>query len=107
MLKRCLSLMRRAPLEEFEACFNDLSDPRADNARHDLLEVLVIALCTILCGEERCTDMAEFAEQKKAFLRRFLRLRHDPPSLYTFSRVFRALDRDYRYAVAEGHGHYH
>ncbi|MCP4696620.1 MAG: ISAs1 family transposase [Gammaproteobacteria bacterium] len=79
-------------MEEFEACFNDLSDPRADNARHDLLEVLVIALCTVLCGGERCTDMAEFAEQKKAFLHRFLRLRHGPPSHDTFSRVFRALD---------------
>lgn len=79
-------------MEEFEACFDELNDPRADNARHDLFEVLMIALCAVLCGGERCTDMAEFAEQKEVFLRRFLRLRHGPPSHDTFSRVFRALD---------------
>lgn len=79
-------------MEEFEACFEGLPDPRAGNVRHDLLEVLMIALCAVLCGGERCTDMAEFAEQKAPFLRRFLRLRHGPPSHDTFSRVFRALD---------------
>lgn len=79
-------------MEEFEACFECLPDPRAGNVRHDLFEVLMIALCTILCGGERCTDMAEFAEQKMPFLRRFLRLRHGPPSHDTFSRVFRALE---------------
>ena len=31
-------------MEEFRACFSDLPDPRAANARHDLLEVLFIAL---------------------------------------------------------------
>jgi predicted transposase YbfD/YdcC len=79
-------------MEEFEACFDGLCDPRAGNARHDLFEVLMIALCTVLCGGEGCTDMAEFAAQKQLFLRRFLRLRHGPPSHDTFSRVFRALD---------------
>ncbi len=94
MLKQFSVLMRRVSLEEFEACFEDLNDPCACNARHDLLEILMIALCTVLCGGERCTDMAEFAEQKEVFLRRFLRLRHGPPSHDTFSRVFRVLDAD-------------
>ena len=35
-------------MEEFVACFADVVDPRRDNARHDLHELLVIALCTIL-----------------------------------------------------------
>ena len=45
-------------MDEFEACFADLEDPRDDNARHDLLEVLMIALCTMVCGGEDCTDVA-------------------------------------------------
>ena len=47
-------------MEEFEACFSDLEDPRDSNARHNLLEILLIAQCTMLCGGEDCTDMALF-----------------------------------------------
>lgn len=79
-------------MERFIGCFSDLQDPRDDNARHDLLEVLVIALCTVLCGGEDCTDMALFGRAKEAFLRQFLHLRHGIPSHDTFSRVFRLLD---------------
>ena len=40
----------------FAACFADLIDPRTGNAaRHDLLEMLVIALCSVLTGGEDCT----------------------------------------------------
>jgi predicted transposase YbfD/YdcC len=79
-------------MEGFAACFADLEDPREDNARHDLLEILVIALCTMLCGGEDCSDMALFGRAKEPFLRRFLRLPHGIPSHDTFSRVFRLLD---------------
>jgi predicted transposase YbfD/YdcC len=79
-------------MEEFIACFSEVSDPRQDNVRHDLHEVLIIALCTMLCGGEDCSDMAEFGRAKEPFLRGFLRLRHGIPSHDTFSRVFRRLD---------------
>jgi len=79
-------------MEEFVACFAAVVDPRQDNIRHDLHEVLIIALCTLLCGGEDCSDMALFGEAKEPFLRQFLRLRHGIPSHDTFSRVFRRLD---------------
>jgi predicted transposase YbfD/YdcC len=79
-------------MEDFRACFSDLADPRAANARHDLLEVLFIALAALLCGAEGCSDMAEFGEAKEPFLRQLLRLEHGIPSHDTFSRVFRLLD---------------
>lgn len=80
-------------MEGFNACFADLQDPRTGNAgRHDLLEMLIIALCTVLSGGEDCTDMAEFARTKLAFLRGFLKLEHGAPSHDTFSRLFRLLD---------------
>ena len=38
-----------------------LEDTRSGNAgRHSLHDILVIALCTILCGGETRTDMALF-----------------------------------------------
>src|SRR3954454_1724840 len=80
-------------MEGFKACFEGLQDPRTGNAgRHDLLEILMIALCTVLCGGEDCTDMAEFARTKLDFLRGFLKLECGPPSHDTFSRLFRLLD---------------
>jgi len=79
-------------MEEFAACFAEVVDPRQDNARHDLHELLLIALCTILTGGQDCSDMALFGEIKQPFLRQFLRLRHGIPSHDTFSRMFRLLD---------------
>ena len=80
------------PMEEFVACFAEVADPRQDNVRHDLHEVLIIALCTMVCGGEDCSDMALFGEAKEPFLRQFLRLWHGIPSHDTFSRLFRRLD---------------
>ena len=80
-------------MDGFAACFAELEDPRTGNAgRHDMLEMLLIALCTVLTGGEDCTDMAEFAETKLEFLRGFLKLEHGAPSHDTFSRLFRLLD---------------
>src|SRR3954454_10844152 len=79
-------------MEEFVACFAEIVDPRQDNARHDLHELLMIALCTLLSGGEDCSDMALFGEIKAPYLRQFLRLRHGTPSHDTFSRVFRLLE---------------
>ena len=70
-----------------------LEDPRCGNAgRHSLHDILVIALCTILCGGETCTDMALFGQSKREFLESFLPLRNGIPSHDTCSRVFRLLD---------------
>lgn len=76
----------------FISIFADVEDPRAGNARHDLLELLFIALAAVLCGAESCADMADFGEAKEDVLREVLRLEHGVPSHDTFSRVFRLLD---------------
>lgn len=73
--------------------FRDVPDPRSGNAqRHDLLDILTIALVASVCGAESCVDFAEFGEDREALLREFLRLENGLPSHDTFSRVFRLLD---------------
>lgn len=80
-------------MEGLISCFDGLKDRRACNARrYDLLELLVIAQCTFLCGAESCVDMSDFAEEKEAFLCEFLSLSGGLPSHDTFSRLFRRLD---------------
>src|SRR5882724_8461350 len=55
-------------MDGFRDCFSGVEDPRSGNARrHDLQELLVMALCTVLCGGESCVDMADFAEEKEGF----------------------------------------
>jgi predicted transposase YbfD/YdcC len=71
----------------------EIPDPRRGNAqRHDLLDILTIALAASVCGAESCVDFAEFAEDREPLLREFLRLENGLPSHDTFSRVFRLLD---------------
>lgn len=79
-------------MDRFHECFGELHDPRADNAQHDLVEVLFIALLSSLCGARGCSDMAEFGRAKEPLLRTILSLNHGIPSHDTFSRIFRMLD---------------
>jgi hypothetical protein len=79
-------------MQAFKACFGELPDPRADNARHDLLEVIFLALAATLCGAQDCTDMAAFARAKLDVLRHVLTLEHGAPGHDTFSCVFRLLE---------------
>lgn len=76
-----------------EEAFAALPDPRTGNAkRHDLLEVLTMALTAAVCGAESCSDFADFAVDREDLFREFLRLKNGVPSHDTFSRIFRLLD---------------
>ena len=80
-------------MEQFSACWEGLEDPRNGNAGlHDFHELLLIALCAVLCGGQGAVDMAMFAKEKEPFLRGFLTLANGTPSHDTFSRLFRQLD---------------
>jgi len=80
-------------VDQFLACWEGLEDPRTGNAGlHNFHELLVIALCAVLCGGQGATHMAAFAVAKEPFLRSFLKLEHGLPSHDTFSRLLRRLD---------------
>ena len=79
-------------MQLFLAAFQGVPDPRAENVRHDLVEILIIAFIAVLCGAQGCSEMAEFGRGKLKFFKRFLKLRHGVPSHDTFSTVLRMLD---------------
>ena len=73
--------------------FGELQDPRTGPAqRHDLREMILMALCAVLCGADTWVDVAEWAEDNASWLRRYLVLERGTPSHDTFGRVFRILD---------------
>jgi predicted transposase YbfD/YdcC len=67
-------------------------DPRINrNKDHDLVDILVIAVCALLCAAETFNDMEDFGKAKRDWFRTFLKLRGGIPSHDTFNRVFAAL----------------
>lgn len=73
--------------------FGALPDPRVARAkRHDLLDIVGLALCAVLCGADTWVDIERFGRAKADWLRTFLALPNGIPSHDTFGRVFAALD---------------
>lgn len=70
-----------------------LSDPRIDRKkRHALIDILIIAICAAICGAETWTEIEDFGEEKEAWFKDFLNLKHGIPSHDTFRRVFMLLN---------------
>ena len=75
--------------------FQALEDPRLERSRlHDLLDIVAIAICAIICGADSWVEVEKFGHAKHGWLKRFLRLPDGIPSHDTFGRVFAALDPD-------------
>lgn len=79
-------------MENISGFFKLVPDPRAANARHDLTEILVIALVSALCGAKSCAEMAIFGRLREKMLRELLVLKHGIPSHDTFCLIFRRLN---------------
>jgi predicted transposase YbfD/YdcC len=74
-------------------CFEGLQDPRMVNkCRHQLLDIVVIAVCATIANADSWDDMALYGESKQAWLKQWLALPNGIPSADTFERVFAHLD---------------
>jgi DDE_Tnp_1-associated len=75
--------------------FATLPDPRIERTKeHQLLDILTIAVCAIICGADSFVEMEKFGEAKREWLITFLALPSGIPSHDTFNRLFAALDRE-------------
>jgi predicted transposase YbfD/YdcC len=72
--------------------FSNITDPREANKRHQLLDILTIALCAVICGCDGFEQIEEFGLSKYDWFKNFLSLPHGIPSQQTFGRVFAAMD---------------
>jgi predicted transposase YbfD/YdcC len=73
--------------------FAALEDPRLDRSKaHQLLDIVVVALCAILGGADSWVAVEVFGNAKLDWFKRFLELRNGIPSHDTFGRVFRLLE---------------
>ncbi len=73
--------------------FSILEDPRdPSKCRHQLIEIIVVAIAAVLCGADNLTSIEAFGKAKVEWFRRFLGLENGIPSHDTFGRVFALLE---------------
>jgi predicted transposase YbfD/YdcC len=81
------------PAASIEGHFAGVRDPRIERGKlHKLLDILVIAICAVICGADTWVDVELFGRSKAAWLKGFLELPNGIPSHDTFGRVFRMID---------------
>lgn len=74
--------------------FKNIEDPRANNKRHQLSDIIAIAVLSVLCGAETWEEMEEYGQAKEEWLQEFLELNHGIPSNDTYRRLFMMIDPD-------------
>jgi hypothetical protein len=85
--------MAEKTLGAIEEHFSKVNDPRKDRTKeHKLLDIIVIAICAIICGAEGWVDVENYGKSKVTWLKTFLELPNGIPSHDTFGRVFSLLD---------------
>jgi len=71
--------------------FRNLKDPRRC-PRHLLLDIIVVAICAVICGANDWQQIVTFGQQRRTWLQRFLALPNGIPCHDTFERVFECLN---------------
>ena len=75
--------------------FVGIRDPRqAKKVDHDLVELLVVAVCGVLAGADDFVEIEAWATEKLDWFRQYLKLANGIPSHDTFGRVFAAIDAE-------------
>lgn len=79
--------MKEAGVAGLMERFADLPDPRVEGRTdHDLLNIVVLALCAVMSGAEGQSNMEDWGRE-----RQYLRLLNGIPGHDTLRRVFEAL----------------
>ena len=78
---------------ELISIFGSIEDHRSHiNQLHNLVDILLIGIISVICGAETWKQMIEFANSKEGFLRKFLELPNGIPSDDTINMVLSSID---------------
>ena len=83
--------MSRTKSARMQDHFADLTDPRRREVTYPLINVVVIAICAVICGADDFVAIAEFGRLKRDWFARFLDLKNGLPSHDRFNAILAAL----------------
>ena len=87
--------MNETPTGAIAKYFKKVRDPRIDHTKdYELLDIITIAMCAVICGAETWVDVELFGNRKLEWLRTFMELPNGIPSHDTFGRVFARIDAE-------------
>ncbi|BCX82216.1 transposase [Methylomarinovum caldicuralii] len=73
--------------------FVSIPDPRqSSKVTYDLVEVLVVVVCAVICGADTLVEVELWAREKLDWLRRYMPLPHGIPSHDTLGRILAMID---------------
>jgi predicted transposase YbfD/YdcC len=85
--------MEEKDLRDVETLFAQVEDPRVERTkRHRLRDIIILAICGVICGAEGWVEIEEFGKAKEAWFTELLNLPNGIPSHDTFGRVFAHID---------------
>jgi predicted transposase YbfD/YdcC len=85
--------MEKNDLRDLESVFAQVEDPRMERTKlHRLRDIIILAICGVICGAEGWVEIEEFGKAKEAFFTEVLDLPNGIPSHDTFGRVFALID---------------
>jgi predicted transposase YbfD/YdcC len=85
--------MEENDLRDLESIFAQVEDPRMERTKlHRLRDIIILAICGVLCGANGWVEIEEFGKAKEAFFTELLDLPNGIPSHDTFGRVFALID---------------
>lgn len=81
--------IKKYTITSVKECFSSLKDPRVEGrTKHQLIDIIVLSICAIVCGAETWTAIEAFGHAKYNWLKTIIDLDNGVPSDQTISRVF-------------------
>jgi predicted transposase YbfD/YdcC len=87
-----MGMLAPSSFQDHFAALTDPRSPHAPNQRHELIDILVIAVCAVICGAEGWEDIEEYGKAQAEWFAQVLELPHGIPGHDTFRRVLSRLD---------------
>jgi hypothetical protein len=73
--------MEENDLRDLESVFAQVEDPRIERTKlHRLRDIIILAICGVICGVEGWVEIEEFGQAKEAFFTDLLDLPNGIPS---------------------------
>ena len=61
--------MNNKQIISLEEIFGKIADPRIDRTKlHKLIDIIIIAICAVICGAEGWEEIEEFGKEKQEWL---------------------------------------